>query len=150
MGLVAAVDVHGFQDCVVAADAASDQADVGQGVVGAAVGAAGPVDGDGAGQGQAGVQGAGGFGGAGFGFNLGEVAVVNAGAADGAAGDGGRAVRKVLQQRFGGQIVQAGVGDVGDDQVLAGGDADGAVAVAVGQVGDAAQLRGSDAPGRNA
>ena len=160
------IDIHRFQYGAILADAASDQSDVGQGMVGAPVGAARPVDGQRAavavaiavafavavsiGVGQPAFQGAGGFGGARFGFNQRKVAIVNAGAADGAARHRGRRGGQFPQQRLGGQRPPPGVGDVGDQQVLAGSDADGAAAIAVGQVGHAPQLPGGDAPHRHA
>jgi hypothetical protein len=82
----------------------------------------------------------------GLGFGKSEFAELRAGAGDGAAGEGrGGIDRKPGGVEFADNVVNVGLGNVDEKEILHGGVADTAVAVAVGEIGGEAELRRGDA-----
>ena len=122
------------------------EADVGDPVLAAAIGAAGDVDAELLLEaGDAVVELVGEPAGEAFGFGESEFAELGAGAGDGGASEGGGANRQSGGGEFAGDADGVAIGNVHDDEVLHHGVADVAVAVLVGKIGGEAELVGSDA-----
>ena len=82
----------------------------------------------------------------GLGFGQSELAEFRAGAGDGAAGEGGgRIDGKAGGVEFADNVVNMGLGNVDEEEILHGGVADAAVAIAVSEIGEETELRGRNA-----
>lgn len=139
-------EIVGIDHLAVGLDFFALDADVGDPVLAAGVGAAGDVEakllliigetvfeffGEPAGEG--------------FGFGEGEFAEFGAGAGDGAASEGRRFNGKAGGVEFGDYCGDVGFGNVDEEEILHEGVADMAVAIALGETGGEIELRGSDA-----
>ena len=135
-------------DLAVHLDLAPLEPDVGGVVVAARGGAAGPAHADRSGLADVLLELLREGNGARLGVDEGQVAEVRARARDEAAADLRRVVGKLFQERLLGQVAEHGIGDVGEEHVLRGHEAELSAPVAVGQPRQLIELVGGDATHR--